>query len=56
VLSYRYLQTRFGGDPGVIGKAAYVNGHPVTIVGVAPKGFFGLMPVVDMEAYLCRNI
>lgn len=52
VLSYRYWQARFGGDPGIVGKAAYVNGHPVTIVGVAPKGFFGPTPLIEMEAYL----
>jgi len=52
VLSYRYWQTRFGGDSGVLGKAAYVNGHPVKIVGIAPRGFFGPTPLIEMEAYL----
>jgi predicted permease len=56
VLSYRYWQTRFRGDPGVIGKAASVNGHPVTIVGVGPKGFFGPTPLFEMEAYLPLNM
>src|SRR5215470_10856977 len=52
VLSYRYWQARFGGDPSAVGKSAYVNGHPVTIVGVAPKGFLGPTPLIEMEAYL----
>ena len=52
VLSYRYWKARFSGDPSVLGKAAYVNGHPVTIVGVAPKGFLGPTPLIEMEAYL----
>ena len=52
VLSYLYWKARFQGDPGVIGKAAFVNGHPVTIVGVAPKGFLGPTPIFEMEAYL----
>jgi putative ABC transport system permease protein len=52
VLSYRYWKTRFQGDPTVIGKAAAINGHPVTIVGIAPKGFFGPTPIFEMEAYL----
>jgi len=56
VLSYRYWQTRFRGDPSVLGKAAYVNGHPVTIVGIGPKGFFGPMPLIEMEAYLPLNM
>ena len=56
VLSYRYWKVRFHGDPGILGKAAYVNGRPVTIVGVAPKGFYGPTPIVDMEAYLPLNM
>jgi len=52
VISYRYWQARFHGDPGVVGKPAFINGRPVTIVGVAPKGFLGLTPIVEMEAYL----
>ena len=56
VLSYRYWKARFHGDPGILGKAAYMNGRPVTIVGVAPKGFYGPTPIVDMEAYLPLNM
>jgi predicted permease len=52
VLSYNYWQTRFGGDPAVVGKAVSINGHPVTIVGVAGKGFLGPTPLLVMQAYL----
>ena len=52
VLGYSYWQTRFGGDPGVVGKQVSVDGHPVTIVGVAPKGFAGLYSLVDVQGYL----
>jgi predicted permease len=52
VLSYNYWQTRFGGDPAILGKAASINGHPVTIVGVTPKGFLGPTPVLEVQAYL----
>ncbi|HXA04422.1 MAG TPA: ABC transporter permease [Bryobacteraceae bacterium] len=52
VLSYRYWKARFGSDPRVVNRPAFVNGHPVTIVGVAPKGFLGPTPIVEMEAYL----
>jgi len=41
VLSYDYWQRRFGGDPSVVGGTLDVNGHPLTIIGVTPRGFFG---------------
>jgi predicted permease len=41
VISFRYWQQRFGGDPGAIGRPVVVNGRTYTIVGVAPRGFFG---------------
>ena len=52
VLSYRYWKARFHEDPSVINKAAFVNGRPVTIVGIAPKGFLGPTPLIEMQAYL----
>src|SRR5262252_2523678 len=39
VLSYALWQGRFGRDPRIVGTEVSVNGHPVTIVGVAPDGF-----------------
>jgi predicted permease len=42
VLSYAFWQSRFGGDPSVVGKTIRVNNVPATIVGVAAKGFHGL--------------
>ena len=52
VLSYRYWKTRFNSNPGVLNKPAMVNGRAVTIVGIAPEGFLGITPIIDMEAYL----
>ncbi|HLJ44780.1 MAG TPA: ABC transporter permease [Bryobacteraceae bacterium] len=52
VLSYSFWQTRFGGDPGVVGRKAAINGHPVTIIGVAPKGFRGVLAILDTQGYL----
>ena len=41
VLSYRVWQGSYGGDPSVVGSTFIVEGHPFTVIGVAPPGFFG---------------
>lgn len=41
VISFEYWKRRFGQDPGVLGRKLTVNEIPLTIVGVAPPGFFG---------------
>lgn len=41
VLAYDYWQAQLGGDPGVVGESILVNGVPLTVVGVAPRGFTG---------------
>ncbi len=42
VLSYNYWTRRFARDPGILGRTLYVNGVPMTIVGVSAQGFEGL--------------
>ncbi len=41
MLSYRAWQQQYGSDPSVIGSSFIFDGHPVTIVGISPPGFFG---------------
>jgi hypothetical protein len=41
VASYGYWRRRFGGDAAVLGRVLRISGTPITIVGVAPAGFFG---------------
>ena len=41
VISYEYWRRRFGLDPQVVGQRVTVNDTALTIVGVAPPGFFG---------------
>src|SRR5262245_51376543 len=41
VITYDCWQKRFAGDPKVIDKTVIVNGRNFTIIGVAPKGFYG---------------
>jgi hypothetical protein len=39
VLSYNYWISRFGADVSALNQTMLVNGYPLTIVGVAQKGF-----------------
>src|ERR1700682_2062947 len=40
VLRHELWQRRYAGDPGIIGRAILMDGEPVTVVGVMPRGFF----------------
>ncbi len=42
VLSYAYWTRRFQRDPKVVGQAIYVNGAPMTVIGVAAPHFYGV--------------
>ena len=41
VMSYESWQHDYAADTSVIGSTFYVDTKPVTIVGIAPEGFFG---------------
>ena len=45
IISYRYWQRRFGGNPAVIGKQINLNNAAFTIIGVTPPGFEGTMDI-----------
>jgi MacB-like periplasmic core domain len=47
VMSFRTWQEKYGSDSSVIGAAYQINGHPFTVIGVAPPGFFGAKISVD---------
>jgi predicted permease len=42
VLSYDYWRSRFAADPAALGKTVVVNGHDMTVLGVAARGFSGV--------------
>jgi macrolide transport system ATP-binding/permease protein len=54
VLSYGFWQRRFGGDLDLIGKTVKINNVPLTVIGVASRGFTGtrLEGPVDLFAPL----
>lgn len=39
VLGYNYWKTRFAASHDVVGQTVLINGHPFTILGVAPQNF-----------------
>jgi predicted permease len=41
VLSHHAWQSVYGGDASVIGSTFVIEGHPFTVIGVGPPGFFG---------------
>ncbi len=44
VLSYDFFQSRFAGNPAVIGQKVIISGYPFTIIGVSQRGFTGTDP------------
>jgi predicted permease len=51
VLGYSLWQTRFGGDPAILGKSIEIQHQPFTIIGVAPRGFTGCMPSIREDLW-----
>jgi putative ABC transport system permease protein len=43
VLSFSYWRRRFGNDPRMVNDTIQINGHPFTIVGVAPPNFHSVV-------------
>ena len=41
VMSYRTWQTKYASDPSIVGASFQINGHPFTVIGVTPPGFYG---------------
>jgi putative ABC transport system permease protein len=41
VMSYHIWREKYGADPSVVGTSYQINGHPFTVIGVTPPGFYG---------------
>lgn len=52
VLSYAYWNSRFGGDPSILGRAVALNGTSATIVGVTPASFYGVHPGGEPDVWV----
>jgi macrolide transport system ATP-binding/permease protein len=52
VISFAASQQRFGGPSGAIGQPVLVDSVPFTVIGVAPREFFGVDPAMAPDLYL----
>jgi predicted permease len=52
VISHAAWRRRFDGQPGAIGRTIRIDRTPVTIVGVAPPGFYGVAAGLAPEVTL----
>ena len=52
VISYHYWARRFGRNPEVIGKVVQIGADTVTIIGVTPPEFYGLIPGAEIDISL----
>ncbi|HEX6200269.1 MAG TPA: ABC transporter permease [Thermoanaerobaculia bacterium] len=50
VLSHGFWMSRFGGDPGVVGRSLTLNGQTVVVVGVVPAEYVVFGDEVDVFA------
>jgi len=52
VISHEFWQTRFAGAPDAIGQSLRVNERPLTIIGVAPRGFRGTLMGLTFDLWV----
>jgi len=52
VLGDELWRSRFGGDRSVIGRRILLNGADVTVVGVAPQGFRGILASYNVAMWV----
>ena len=52
VLSHRYWQRRFGGNPAVVGERLTLNNEPFDVLGVLPESYRPVIPVIVPDIYV----
>ena len=52
VISHQMWQREFGSDPAITSKTLTLRGQPYDIVGVAPRSFTGVVPLLTPELWL----
>ena len=52
VISHKFWLRRFGGDPSIVGRTLMLNAHAFTVIGVAPDGFHGTQPYLNLDLWV----
>ncbi|HYU79046.1 MAG TPA: ABC transporter permease [Vicinamibacterales bacterium] len=52
VISYSYWQRRFAASPAALNQVVTINSTPVTIIGVAPAGFAGVVASQTPDVFM----
>ena len=52
MISYRYWTRELGSAPDIVGRTLRLRGHPYTIVGVTPRGFTGMTPILSPDLWV----
>jgi predicted permease len=52
VLSHGFWQRRFGGDSHIVGGVIEINQQAFTVVGVAPKDFYGVLSTYPTDVFV----
>jgi predicted permease len=56
VITHRYWQRRFNGDPGVVGRGIRLGREAATIVAIAPEGYAGLTRGLDLDLFVVEPV
>ena len=52
VLSHRFWQRQFHGDPAIVNRTLMFNGRAFTVIGVAAPGFLGTEAYLSIDAWV----
>src|SRR6476661_568161 len=52
VLTYRFWQRHFGGQPEAVGQTLYLNREPYSVIGVLPRQYFYTGPEILVPLHL----
>ena len=52
VLTHDTWTRRFGGNPSIVGQTLKLNGIPFTVIGVAPRGFYGANYGIALSGFI----